>query len=157
MSDSELPLEIDRIESRPLGREKVLVRLIGKWRGRRRGAGGQELLVIESEGRRHRFPAIPESRRPRIGRPGAWSASFALPVWLEPQLSGQMSLWLGNSVIPVPPLRRPRGDSIEGTTLDRVVTLRPDTQEMAGAHPQPGGVHLSSGEVVDGTPEPPSH
>jgi hypothetical protein len=59
-------------------------------------------LVVEAEGRRHRFPALPGPRRPRLGRPGAWTASFALPSWLEPHLGEEMALWLGNVEILLP-------------------------------------------------------
>jgi hypothetical protein len=100
----EYPLEIDSVECSPLGREKVVVRLTGAWRGRRRAADERALLVVEVDGRRHRFPAIPEPSRPRIGRPVFWAASFALPAWLEPRLGGQMSLLLGNVAIPLPPV-----------------------------------------------------
>lgn len=101
---SQYPLDVDSVECSPLGREKVVIRLTGTWRGRRRAPDGRALLVVEADGRRHRFPAIPEPRRARVGRPGMWAASFALPAWLEPRLGGQMSLWLGNVAIPLPPV-----------------------------------------------------
>src|ERR1700685_4670223 len=102
MSDESTdPIEVDRIDCAPLGRAKIAVRISGRSRSRRRSPDARAFLVIEAEGRRHRFPALPEPRRPRIGRPGAWGATFALPSWLEPHLAGAMSLWVGNIVIPL--------------------------------------------------------
>jgi hypothetical protein len=100
--DSKSPVEVDQIEYAPLGRAKIAVRITGRWRGRRRLPDLRAFLVIEAEGRRHRFPAMPEPRRPRIGRPGAWAATFALPSWLEAHLGEKMTLWLGNVELPLP-------------------------------------------------------
>jgi hypothetical protein len=103
MSDeSRAPVEVDQIEYATLGRAKIAVRVTGRWLGRRRLPDARAFLVIEAEGRRHRFPAMPEPRRPRIGRPGAWAATFALPSWLEPHLAEKMTLWLGNVELPLP-------------------------------------------------------
>ncbi len=103
MSDeSREPVEVDQIEYAPLGRAKVAVRITGRSRGRRRLPDARAFLVIEAEGRRHRFPAMPEPRRPRIGRSGAWAATFALPAWLEPHLGEKMTMWLGTLEIPLP-------------------------------------------------------
>ena len=33
-----------------------------------------------------------------------WSASFTVPAWAEPREAGQAALWIGNAVIPVPPM-----------------------------------------------------
>src|ERR1700678_1827619 len=92
----------DQIECAPLGRAKIAVRVTGGWPGGRRLPDARAFLVIEAEGRRHRFPAIPEPRRPRMGRPAAWASTFALPAWLEPHLGENMTLWLGNDEIPLP-------------------------------------------------------
>jgi hypothetical protein len=101
---SESSLEIDQIETSALGPEKVVVRIVGRWRGRRRASDERAFLVVESDGRRHRFPAMPEPRRSRFGRPGQWGASFAVPAWLEPRLGREMSLWVGNSAVALPTL-----------------------------------------------------
>ncbi|HTX44842.1 MAG TPA: hypothetical protein VMD48_01020 [Solirubrobacteraceae bacterium] len=101
MSENTAPIEVDQIDCAPLGRAKIAVRITGRWRSRRRAPDARAFLVIEAEGRRHRFPAMPEARRPRLGRPGTWAATFALPSWLEPHLAGAMSLWIGNVVIPL--------------------------------------------------------
>jgi chromosome segregation ATPase len=62
---------------------------------------GRALLVIEADGRRHRFPVTPEPRITRFQQPGAWTASFALPAWLEPFLARRAFLQLGTLAIPV--------------------------------------------------------
>jgi hypothetical protein len=100
--ESKVPVDVDQIECAPLGRAKIAVRITGRWRNRRRLPDARAFLVIEADGRRHRFPAMPEPRRPRIGRPGAWAGTFALPAALEPHLAEEMSLWLGNVEIPLP-------------------------------------------------------
>ena len=103
---AEPALEVDAVECSPVGRGKVLVRVQGRWRGgRRRALDSRTMLVVEDEGRRHRFPAVPQPRRPRIGRGGSgWSASFSIPAWLAPHLEGQMTLSIGDSRVPVPPI-----------------------------------------------------
>jgi hypothetical protein len=100
--DGTHPLEVEQIECAPLGRGKVAVRVTGRWRGRQRVSETSAFLVVEADGRRHRFPAMPEPRRARFVRPASWGASFALPAWLEPRLGEQMTLWLGNDEIPLP-------------------------------------------------------
>jgi hypothetical protein len=103
-ADREPALDVDEIETSALGRDKVVVRVVGRWRGRRRAPDARAFLVVESDGRRHRFPAMPEPRRGGrglLGRPGQWGASFAVPAWLEPGLGGEMSLWVGDAMIPL--------------------------------------------------------
>jgi hypothetical protein len=99
---SELPIEIERIETERLDQDSVVVRLSGRWRGHRRTHEGQELLVVELDDGRHRFPAMPEPRRAAIARPGAWSARFVLPDWCKPDPGWEASLLIGDAVIPVP-------------------------------------------------------
>jgi len=139
MSDeSTPPIEVDRIDCAPLGRAKIAVRVGGRYRGRRRVSDARAFLVVEAEGRRHRFPAMPEPRRPRIGRPGSWGATFALPSWLEPHLGGAMSLWIGNVVIPLAGVscvpRLPDGPADAASTeVDAEATL--DGSDRRG-HPE---------------------
>jgi hypothetical protein len=96
------PIQIERIESERLDEGSVVVRLSGRWRGRQRTHEGQELLVVERDDGRHRFPAMPEARRAAIARPGAWSARFVLPDWCRPEPDWEASMLIGDAVIPVP-------------------------------------------------------
>ncbi len=98
----QIPLAIDRIESARLSAETVRLTLTGRWLDPV-GAEEEELLVVQVAGRRHRFTA---SRDPVSDDPQRWGASFTLPAWAEPRHDGQAALWLGSSVIPIPP---PRG------------------------------------------------
>lgn len=155
--ESEAPLDIDQIETSALGREKVVVRIVGHWRGRRRAMDGRVFLVVEADGRRHRFPAIPEPRRSRFGRPGQWSANFAVPAWLEPRLAGQMSLWIGNEAIALPSLE---GDGtaeaaqevneLEGLGEGTANALRAELKERAVAEAQLRGQLAGARAELDG-------
>ncbi len=96
---AEMPLEVDRIESSRGDAGMIRLRLAGRWLDPAR-ADEEELLVVQVDGRRHRFPATRDSEPPGSE---AWSASFELPAWAEPRHAGQAALWLGNAVVPVPP------------------------------------------------------
>jgi predicted nucleic acid-binding Zn-ribbon protein len=96
------PIQIERIETERLDEGSVVVRLSGRWQGRQRTHEGQELLVVERDDGRHRFPAMPEARRAAIARPGAWSARFVLPDWCRPEPDWEASMLIGDAVIPVP-------------------------------------------------------
>jgi hypothetical protein len=102
--EQQLPLTVEKIECASLGREKVAVHVSGRWRGRRWSPDTRAFLVVAANGRRHRFPAIAVPSRRRLGRASTWSASFALPASLEAQLGEQLSLWLGDVEIPLPPV-----------------------------------------------------
>lgn len=101
---SDPPLELESVHVDALAGDRVLVRLKGRWRRRSRNPEARAMLIVEVEGRRHRFPAIPQPRRMRLGSPTGWGASFALPAWLRPRLDGHMSLTVGDAIVPVPPL-----------------------------------------------------
>jgi hypothetical protein len=94
-----VPLELARIESSRAEGDTVCLHLTGRWLDPA-GAGEEELLVVQVDGRRHRFPA---RRKLNPKDPQRWSASFRMPAWAEPRHDGQAALWLGTSVIPVPP------------------------------------------------------
>jgi hypothetical protein len=96
------PLEIETVECSPQTGDNVLVCLTGNWGSRRRAPEREALLLVEAEGERHRFPPLPEQRRPRIGRAGEWSSSYVLPAWLAPPLAGPMSITIGNLAVPLP-------------------------------------------------------
>lgn len=97
----QFPLEIEQIECAPLGQAKIAIRVTGRWRGRGRTPDSRAFLVLDIDGRRHRFPAMLEPRRPRLVRPGSWGASFALPARFESQLAN-VSLWFGDVEVELP-------------------------------------------------------
>src|SRR5436190_1923394 len=95
-----VPLELARIESSRAKGDTVCLQLTGRWLDPV-AASEEELLVVQVDGRRHRFPA---TRKPDPTDPQQWSATFRVPPWAVPHQEGQAALWLGSSVIPVPPL-----------------------------------------------------
>jgi predicted nucleic acid-binding Zn-ribbon protein len=95
-------LEIETVECTRQADEQIFVRIRGRWRSRVSEPDAVVLLLVEVEGRRYRFPAILQPRRPRFGRSGAWAASFDLPAWLEPHLDGRMTLAIGTVSVAVP-------------------------------------------------------
>jgi len=96
------PIAIDRVERARGEGENVRLRLSGRWLGPGDPADHDPLLVIQLQGRRHRFPA---SREPADdpGVPGSWRADFSIPSWAVPSRAGQAAVWVGNAVIAVGP------------------------------------------------------
>jgi TolA-binding protein len=82
--------------------DKLTISVRGRWRRRRQVLSGLPALVIEAEGRRHRFTATPEP--PSLGGapPGGWQMTFTVPAWLAPHLGGRAWLQLGLAVVPLP-------------------------------------------------------
>jgi hypothetical protein len=93
---------IETVEWLDGGSGNLIVRVTGRWRRRRPASTAQVTLVIESEGRRHRFPAMPEP--PSVGGtgPGMWRLSFSVPGSLAPALGGNIWLALGTVTVPLP-------------------------------------------------------
>lgn len=93
---------IETVEWLDGGSGNLIVRVTGRWRRRRPASTAQVTLVIESEGRRHRFPAMPEP--PSLGGtgPGMWRLSFAVPGSLALALGGHLWLALGTVTVPLP-------------------------------------------------------
>ncbi|HWE13943.1 MAG TPA: hypothetical protein VG365_10550 [Solirubrobacteraceae bacterium] len=79
----------------------LTLRITGRWRRRRPAATGQPTLVIEAEGRRHRFPALPEPPSLAGTAPGVWRLSFTVHGWLAPDL-GRTWLQFGTVIVPLP-------------------------------------------------------
>src|SRR6201995_133880 len=102
---SELPgssaVSIESVEWAAESGGNLNVRIPGRWRRRRPVSSGQPTLVIEAEGRRHRYPAMPEP--PSVGGtgPGLWRLSFTIPGWMAPDL-GRTWLQFGTVVVPLP-------------------------------------------------------
>ncbi|HTU28375.1 MAG TPA: hypothetical protein VMF07_03270 [Solirubrobacteraceae bacterium] len=95
---------IESVEWLDAGGGQLTVRVTGRWR-RRRGwveSRGPTMLVVESEGRRNRFPATPEP--PSLGgaAPGTWRLSFTVPAEFAHGLGGHVWLALGTVTVPLP-------------------------------------------------------
>jgi hypothetical protein len=96
---ADTPLSIDRVDFTRADRDGVDLRLTGRWL-RDAGPGAPEpLLVVQVQGRRHRFTAAPDEHPLP---PDAWRATFRIPAWAHPRHEGQAALWVGTSVVPVP-------------------------------------------------------
>jgi hypothetical protein len=102
---SELPgtsaVSIEAVEWAAESGGNLTVRITGRWRRRRPVSSGQPTLVIEAEGRRHRYPAMPEP--PSLGGtgPGIWRLTFTIPGWMAPEL-GRTWLQFGTVIVPLP-------------------------------------------------------
>lgn len=103
-------LQLDDVAYSPLGDQSIAVRVRGRWLARPAGRARNRrtTLVVEDRGRRHRFKEMPPRGRAIAHDPEAWSASFALPVWMADRIDGRMTLSVGDTELPVPP-------AIEGT------------------------------------------
>ena len=112
------PLAIDRIQSSRSGAGQLRLRLSGRWLDPERAGEDEELLVVQVQGRRHRFPPSSDDDGDRDANPdpGRWSAIFIVPAWAEPRHQGQAALWLGNAVIAVPPLHGSYGPGTAART-----------------------------------------
>src|SRR5450631_2151430 len=86
------------------------------------------MLVVEAQGRRHRFPAMPEPPSLTGAVPGTWRISFSVPASLAPDLGARTWLQLGAVVTPLPAAVEPA----PGATDEQV----PVTPEAAGPPPE---------------------
>ncbi|HEX3832801.1 MAG TPA: hypothetical protein VHW04_12570, partial [Solirubrobacteraceae bacterium] len=102
---AEPPIAIDRVERTRGPGDDVRLRLSGRWLiddPPGEPDAPEALLVIQLQGRRHRFAA----NRPPAGAaplPGTWRAEFTVPSWAVPSRGGQAAVWVGTSVIAVGP------------------------------------------------------
>ncbi|MEA2211661.1 MAG: hypothetical protein QOF83_1609 [Solirubrobacteraceae bacterium] len=130
--------------SRPSAGE-IRLALSGAWHGPGTDAGQEPLLVVQIEGRRHRFPADRDDRNEELA-PGRWRATFSVPDWAQPRHEGQAAVWIGNVVIPVPPLH---GSHHAPPALAAAIPApRPDAYEP------PQAVHESEVEPEGSQSEP---
>jgi septal ring factor EnvC (AmiA/AmiB activator) len=142
MSDSthlhnSVPLQLERVQSSRSAAGEIRLRLSGRWSDPQAAVSeDEELLVVNVEGRRHRFPVSRDEAPDPDRAPDRWTASFTVPTWAEPREEGQAALWLGTAVIPVPPL-------LDGG--ERVLPPPPADR----AHPGPGSEPLRSGPLAD--------
>jgi hypothetical protein len=139
-ASAEPPIAIDRVERARGQGDDVRLRLSGRWLIDDPPSGPEApeaLLVIQLQGRRHRFPA---SRTPAGAAPlpGTWNAEFTVPSWAVPGRPGQAAVWIGTSVIAVGP---------PGTPPAPVPSPEP-----VAASPEP--VAASPEPVAEASPEP---
>jgi hypothetical protein len=132
-AEAVVPLTIDAVDRLPLGGGRVVLRIHGRWRGAEVPELQRTALVVEAAGERHEFPAIPQLRRTRAAGPDAWSSSFAIPAWLEPQLPGAAILMLDDLSVPLPPVSGEPPPDLEAGT---VAALRAALSERAQSEAQ---------------------
>jgi hypothetical protein len=134
---SELPgtsaVSIESVEWSAESGGNLTVRITGRWRRRRPVSTGQPTLVIEAEGRRHRYPAMPEP--PSLGGtgPGVWRLSFTIPGWMAPEL-GRTWLQFGTVIVPLPVAVPAPG---EGGRGDRAAPPEPAPPPSGSERPPP--------------------
>ncbi|MGI8715836.1 MAG: hypothetical protein ACR2NR_22170 [Solirubrobacteraceae bacterium] len=100
------PIAIDRVERARGEGDSVRLRLSGRWLDSDPThplAEQESLLVIQLQGRRHRFPASRHPARSDAPLPGTWQAEFTIPSWAVPTRPGQAAVWVGNAVVAVDP------------------------------------------------------
>jgi hypothetical protein len=94
-------LGIEAVEWLDEAGDRVTVRISGRWR-RRPTATGQPWLVVESHGKRHRFPAMPEPPGLTGTLPGTWRMTFRVPADLTHAPDVRAWLQLGVVLVPLP-------------------------------------------------------
>ncbi len=102
-------LGIEAVEWLAEGGENLTVRVTGRWRRRRPAWSAQPVLVLEAEGRRFRFPAMPEPPSLTGAGPGMWRISFSVPAALAPELGARTWLQFGAVAVPLPTAAEPMG------------------------------------------------
>ncbi|MGB9186178.1 MAG: hypothetical protein WCB67_19175 [Solirubrobacteraceae bacterium] len=145
------PLEIDDVQSARVAAGETRLTLSGRWLSSDKPSLAQEpLLVVQVEGRRHRF--TPEAGTDTGSPTGEWRASFVLPAWAEPRRAGQAAVWVGDAVIALPAIHAGRGGSAAGTppALAGAVPVDAPGREMTEAPSFDRG-------VPDRAPSPVTH
>ena len=102
MTDLPSSLGIEAVELVAEGGRSVTVRVTGRWRRRRPELRGQPMLVVDGDGRRQRFLAMPEPPSLSGAAPGTWRMSFSVPAGIAPTLPGRTFLQLGGVLVPLP-------------------------------------------------------
>ncbi len=128
-------LGIEAVEWFSEGGETLTVRVTGRWRRRRPAWSGQPTLVIEAQGRRHRFPAMPEPPSLTGAGPGTWRISFAVPIALAPDLGGRAWLQFGSVVVALPGAVEPLGTAEGGEEFGTDLPSPLEPAEEGGLHP----------------------
>jgi hypothetical protein len=96
---ADTPVAIDRVDCTRADRDGVDLRITGRWLGDPEPGATEPLLVVQVQGRRHRFAG---ARDAHPLPPDIWQATFRIPEWAHPRHEGQAALWVGTSVVPVP-------------------------------------------------------
>lgn len=152
------PLDIDDVQHLRETAGEIRLRVSGRWRGAAPPSDAESaLLVIQIEGRRHRFAPVQDVGPPALGR---WTAAFVVPGWAEPRREGQAALWIGEAVVPIPPIGASRrwpggGPPALGSAVPADL---PDGLEPAlapAAAPAPDSASEREWDAVAITPEPP--
>jgi hypothetical protein len=97
---ADAPLAVERADRARTEDGGVALRLSGRWLRAPATDQTEPLLVIQVQGRRHRFVADADGDGQADN--GSWRATFRLPSWADPQREGQAALWVGTAVVPVP-------------------------------------------------------
>lgn len=135
------PLEIDDVQSARVAAGETRLTLSGRWLAADAPSTTDEpLLVVQVEGRRHRF--TPEAGTDTGSDAAAWRASFVVPAWAEPQRAGQAAVWVGDAVIPLPAMHGGRGGWARGAPPALAAAVPADAPEssdasLAEAPPEP--------------------
>src|ERR1700729_3912265 len=96
---ADMPVAIDCVDCTRAAREGVALRITGRWLRDAEPGATEPLLVVQVQGRRHRFAG---ARDGHPLPPDLWQATFRIPEWAHPRQEGQAALWVGTSVVPVP-------------------------------------------------------
>ena len=156
-----IPLEIDDGQRARASAGEIRLRVSGRWLiGHAPTDADEALLVVQIEGRRHRFPPAFDPQQPA---PGRWTATFVIPGWAEPRRDGQAALWIGEAVIPLPPMgvshsRSGASLSALGSAVpaDDLVPVPPPAEPPSLPRSEPAAVDPAPETIAPSTPEAPS-
>jgi hypothetical protein len=133
---ADTPLAVDRVDRARGEHDGVTLRMTGRWLRPGDAQQSEPLLVVQVQGRRHRFPPADEEDGSAVHGPaaanGAWAATFNVPSWAEPSRDGQAALWVGTAVVPVP---LPRSTRPAGTPSGVGTTHRAPIASIAAGLP----------------------
>ena len=137
-ASAEPPIAIDRVERARGQGDEVRLRLSGRWLiddPPGEPDAPEALLVIQLQGRRHRFPATREPAG-AAPLPGTWHAEFTVPSWAVPSRRGQAAVWVGTSVIAVGPPGTPPAPVSSAEPVATSPEPEPEAEPVA-ASPEP--------------------
>ncbi len=133
---------------------QLTIRVTGRWRRPRPITGGQPTLVIETDGRRDRYPAMSEPPSLSGNGPGVWRLRFTVPERLAPDLE-RTWLQFGSVIVPLP-IAGPAGGAGQLVAHEAVMQPREPTDGgppvaplvLAGADDAgPGGLESRVAEL----------